>query len=262
MREKKLIQILLIVGSVGIFIPTVLFASTSSNYGIDQERGGPIDFKASSTNYKFWSEVGHPAVGQSTSTNYIFDHGAFWYEDTATTSVTVRWARPELRVGAASTNDDAYFFLTVKHAGSLIYSTDLIASTTASGTYDIPIPLGLVHPEVYDIGIKTHQTLTKILRNVHLVAGTNVLNFTQTDYTSSTMGTTTLVAGDVNGSLAATSTLGDDKINAVDLTAALAVFNATDTDGNTIREDVNQDSKVNAVDITIMLKNFNAVGDQ
>jgi hypothetical protein len=56
--------------------------------------------------------------------------------------------------------------------------------------------------------------------------------------------------------------LGDDKVNAVDLTAVLAKFNNNDPDGNSIRENINQDTKVNALDLTIVLKNFNAEGDQ
>jgi hypothetical protein len=167
MHDNRLRQIIFIAGVIGIFIPNILFASTSTNYTGSQERGGPIDFSASSTNYKFDSEVGHPAVGRSTSTNYIYDHGAFWAEEELMTA-TIQWAVPELRVGPAGSNDDVIFYLSIRSASTTLFTTPLIASTTASGTYNTPISLGSIPAGTYDIGIKGHQHLTRILRNVVL----------------------------------------------------------------------------------------------
>jgi len=177
------------------------------------------------------------------------------------TRVTIQWAVPELRAGPPGTNDDALFFLTARTGGTVLSLTDVFASTSASGTFFVPIDLA-VASGTYDIGFKGHQHLTKVLRNVPLSPDfTRVLNFSQTDYTSTTKGAVVLLGGDINGTTTSPALMGDDKVNAVDLTQLLSQFNATDTSGNTLRPDINQDTKVNAVDLTIILKNFNLIGD-
>ena len=176
---------------------------------------------------------------------------------TATSTATIHWAVPEMRIGTPGTNDDAIFFLTVRQSGSVLFTTPVIASSTPAGTYDTPIELDIPNG-TYDLGIKTHQHLTKILRNVPMDTSNRVLNFTQLDYTNLTKGTEVLQAGDINGSIAAPATMGDDKVNALDLTTLLSQFSATD---KFARANLNQDAKVNALDLTIILKNFNHLGE-
>jgi len=175
----------------------------------------------------------------------------------ATSTVSVHWAVPEMRSGTPGTNDDALFFLTARTSGTVMYTTPIIGRTTTDGRYDTPIPLGPLYG-TYDIGIKTDQHLTKVLRNVPLEGTNQVLNFTQTDYSLGTKGIQTLVAGDINGTIVQPSTMGDDKINAIDVTSLLSQYNSTDVHA---RANLNQDGKVNALDLTLILKNFNRRGD-
>lgn len=173
-----------------------------------------------------------------------------------TSTVTVHWAIPEMRVGPPGTNDDIRFYLTARSGGVVVATTPIIASTTAEGTYDFPIPIN-VPDGIYDVGIKSHQHLTKILRNIALGTTSTILNFTQPD-NSSSEGAGVLTAGDINGDGLSPATLGDDKINALDITTLLQQFGSTD---KYARANLNQDGKVNALDLTIILKNFNLTGD-
>ena len=266
--QKSFKIFLLLIAVAGLLgAPAVLVAAGSVNYNTSQEEGGPIEFDASSSNYNFKAELGAPGVGKSTSPNYIYEHGTVWDEDIeASSTVSVQWAVPELRSGAAGTNDDVVFYLTIRTAvdtdDAVVYSTGLIASTSPDGTYLIPIDLPGINPGTYDIAIKGHQHLTKKLDNVNLAGGHLVLNFSQVDYTSTTKGSEILLAGDINGTMSSTADMGDDKINALDLTTVLASFNADDPSGNAERANINQDTKVNALDLTTVLKNFNLLGDQ
>jgi len=176
----------------------------------------------------------------------------------STSTAIIRWAVPEMRVGLPGTNDDALFFLTARSLGEAQFTTPIIASTTIDGRYTTPIPLGAVDG-LYDIGIKTHQHLTKVLRNVPLDGTERVLNFTQQDYSVPVKGLEVLVAGDINGLMTIPSQMGDDKINAIDVTSLLAQFNVQE---KYARPNLNQDGKVNALDMTIILKNFNRLGDR
>ncbi|OQB19801.1 MAG: hypothetical protein BWY14_00174 [Parcubacteria group bacterium ADurb.Bin192] len=260
MRITSNMRIILILGL--LTFPFLVIAATSTNFDLTQEHGGPVDFRASSTNYQFNAEIGHPGAGVSTSTNYVYWHGTFWEEDLELVTATIQWAVPEMRVGATSTNDDAIFYLTVKDPGThaAVYTMPVLASTTVAGTYLTPIDLGSMPAGNYDVAIKTHQHLTKILRNVPLSTGNVVLNFTQPD-NSAPYGTSTLLAGDVSGSTSTPATMGDDVVNSVDLSIIINDLDKDDLTTRGIRSNLNQDPVVNSVDLSLMLKNLDVEGD-
>lgn len=253
-------RIILIAGL--LTFPFLVIAATSTNFDLTQEHGGPVDFRASSTNYQFNAEIGHPGAGVSTSTNYVYWHGTFWEEDLELVTATVQWAVPEMRVGATGTNDDAFFYLTVKDPGThaVVYLMPVLASTTVAGTYFTPIDLGSMPSGNYDVAIKTHQHLTRILRNVPLSTGNVVLNFTQPD-NSSPYGTGTLLAGDISGSTSTPATMGDDVVNSIDLSIIINDLDRDDPTTRGIRSNLNQDPVVNSVDLSLMLKNLDVEGD-
>ncbi len=246
-----------------MMLPALALAGDSANYDMNQERGGPVEFDGSSTNYQFKAEVGHPGVGTSTSANYIYDHGTWWDDAVGTVFAVVQWAVPELRYGVAETNDDVTFILTVRTSDNsddvILYTQSVLATSEVDGTYSIPIELA-VAAGTYDIGIKTDQHLTLVLDDVPLIDGTTTLNFSQTD-NSAPKGAIELIAGDINLAGDAPATLGDDKINALDITQCLTDFAESDATGNGYRSNLNQDTKVNALDLTTVLKNFNLEGD-
>jgi len=244
-----------------ISLPFFVFAATSANYQTDQERAGSVEFSATSTNYQFDAEIGHPGVGQSTSGNYIYDHGTIWATSTITT--TIQWAVPESRAGVAGTNDDVGFYLTIRTADSdddVVLFTSGLASTSDDGTYATPISFTGLNAGTYDIGFKGSAHLTKVLNNIYLVAGDNVLNFTQAD-NSATKGSVTLVAGDVSGDGGSVSELGDDVVNSVDLSLVLSQLDVDDSTGNGLRPNLNQDTVVNSVDLSLMISNLDQEGD-
>ena len=135
-----------------------------------------------------------------------------------------------------------------------------LATTTVEGKYSGQLPLG-VASGVYDIGIKTHQHLTKMLRGVTLSDGANVLNFTQASNTVP-FGAIRLLAGDISGSTSTPATLGDDVVNSVDLSILINDLDRDDATGRGIRANLNQDSVVNSVDLSLMLKNLDVAGEQ
>lgn len=181
------------------------------------------------------------------------------------TTATVQWAMPQGRVGAAETNDDADFYLTVRTATNgddVILATvpaATLLSTGVDGRYLTPEALG-VSPGTYDIGIKGHQHLTRVLQDVTLTSGNTVLNFTQPD-NSAPKGSQVLLAGDVNGAGTSPATLGDDVVNSVDLSTLLAVIDDDDLTGNALRPNLNQDVVVNSVDLSLMISNLDDEGD-
>lgn len=256
-KRKIFLLVSLMVG-----LPLIVVAATSTNFDLTQEHGGPVDFAASSTNYQFNAEIGHPGAGISTSTNYVYWHGTFWEEDIDEMLVTIQWAVPEMRVGATSTNDDAIFYLTVKDPAThaVIYSMPNLATTTVEGIYATTISLGLLPVGNYDIGIKTHQHITKILRNVPLGLGMTVLNFTQLD-NSAPYGTVRLLAGDVSGSTSTPALMGDDVVNSIDLSIIINDLDKDDLTTRGIRSNLNQDPVINSVDLSLMLKNLDVEGD-
>ena len=177
----------------------------------------------------------------------------------------IQWAVPQGRVGAAETNDDTEFYLTVRTATNgddVILDTDPVATllmTDVDGTYSTPVDL-FVDPGTYDIGFKGGQHLTRVLQDVALVTGSNTLNFTQSD-NSAPKGSVVLLAGDVNGAGTSPATLGDDVVNAVDISTLLAVLDDDDPTGNAIRPNLNQDVVVNSVDLSLMISNLDVEGD-
>ncbi len=180
-------------------------------------------------------------------------------------TATVQWAMPQGRVGAAETNDDSNFFLTVRTAtnGDDVVLATAPAATLLSagvdGTYVIPENL-TVSPGIYDLGIKGHQHLTRVLQDVTLVSGNNVLNFTQPS-NAVPKGSQVLLAGDVNGAGTSPATLGDDVVNSVDISTLLAVIDADDLTGNVQRPNLNQDVVVNSVDLSLMISNLDVEGE-
>lgn len=180
------------------------------------------------------------------------------------TTATVDMAVPEIRDGTPSTNDDVSFFLTVRTATDaddvILFTQSVLASTENDGTYAIPIDLTGIGPGTYDIGIKGHQHITRVLNDVTLVGGNNVLNFSKTD-NSVGKGSVVLLGGDVNGAGSTPATLGDDVVNSVDISTLLTVLDDDDLTGNTLRPNINQDVVVNSVDLSIMIKNLDVEGD-
>lgn len=194
--------------------------------------------------------------------------------DTVSTTVTIQggtlvsavvaWVTPQGRIGDVSTNSDVTFYLTVRTADDnddvILFTQSSLATTNADGSYSIPIDLTDISPGTYDIGIKGHQHLTKVLDNVTLSAGQNTLNFTQTD-NSASRGSEVLIAGDINGNGSTPATLGDDVINSVDLSTMLGEFEDDDATGNSVRTNLNQDVIVNSVDLGLLIDNLDEEGD-
>lgn len=186
-------------------------------------------------------------------------------EVTSDVEGTVQWAVPQGRVGSAETNDDADFYLTVRTSSDLddvVVATVPAASLFATGVegrYLTATNLG-VSPGTYDIGFKGSQHLTRVLDDVTLASGPNVLNFSQAD-NSAPKGSVTLLAGDVNGAGTTPATLGDDVVNSVDISTLLAVVDDDDPSGNALRPNLNQDIVVNSVDLSLMIGNLDAEGD-
>jgi len=209
---KKILQA---ITAGAIILPLFVFAASSANYRLEQDSGGSsVEWHATSTNYQFDAQIGHPGIGTSTSANYEFTHGAVWLA-TSTVTATIQWAVPEVRSGAAGTNDDVRFYLTVRNPSNHAYlATSTMATTSADGTYATPLDLANIYSGTYDVGFKSAAYLNKILRNADLKPGNTVLNFTQAD-NSITKGAIVLVAGDVNGTGDSPSTLGDNVVNSV-----------------------------------------------
>ena len=244
-------------------VPCLGFAEvTSTNYQLNQQGTGFTQFNASSSNYEFEATVGEPGIGISRSANYIFDHGTTWIDGNPT--VTITYAVPESRTGAVGTNDDVTFFITVRTANdsddTILFTSDL-ATTTADGSYTTQIELTGISAGTYDIGIKGHQHITRVLQDVPIVSGNTALNFSTDDYASTTRGKEVLLAGDVNGTGNTPTTLGDDVVNSVDISTLLTVLDDTDGTGNAVRSNINQDTVVNSVDLSVMLTNLDTEGD-
>lgn len=221
---------------------------------------------ASSTNYQIKGNIGDPAVGKSSSTNYTVTHGRSWPE--LYIQGLINWAVPETRVGAAGTNDDATFYLTIRTAvdtdSTVLWTQPALLQTNNDGTYSVPIQIQGIAPGTYDVGIKTQQHLTKKIDNITLVRGNNILDFTQAvsspNY-GTVKGSTRLLSGDVNGIGTNPSNLGDDEVNSVDISVLLNDLNKTDATGNGYRANLNQDTQINSVDISMLLSNLNLRGD-
>jgi hypothetical protein len=177
-------------------------------------------------------------------------------------SVYIKWAVPEGRVGLAGTNWDTLYYLTVKDPSdnSILFSTTTLSQTDIEGKDLTAIPVPNVGSGAYNFYIKGHQSLTKKLSNISLLSGLSQLNFTQAD-NSATLGSLLLLAGDISGSTSSPSTMGDDVINAVDLSIMLNSLDDDDPTTRGLRPNLNQDPVVNSVDMSLLLNNLDKEGD-
>lgn len=185
-------------------------------------------------------------------------------QDGGNTSATVQWAVPESRSGALGTNYDTDFYLTVRTSTNsddvVLFTQPSLATLASDGTYLVPIDFTGITAGTYDIGLKGKSHITKVLQDVVLNEGNNILNFTQSN-NSGTFGTQTLFAGDINGVGLSPTTLGDDAINSVDLSLMLPDLDADDPTGNAFRSNLNQDTIVNSIDLSLLLANLDLTGD-
>lgn len=179
-------------------------------------------------------------------------------------TITINSVRPQGRVGTDQTNSDTTFYVTVRtvnDADDVVLFTQIdLATTDVAGVSTATIDLTGISPGTYDIGLKGHQHLTRVLNDITLVAGNNVLNFTQLD-NSVPRGTQVLLTGDVNGTGVDPANLGDDVVNSVDISTLLVNIDDDDLTGNAIRSNLNQDIVVNSVDLSWMIGNLDVTGD-
>lgn len=177
--------------------------------------------------------------------------------------VTEIRAYPEKRSGSVGTNYDTDFYLSVLNADnqnhSVVYANSSLFSSNTAGVvatyFTLPVAEG-----TYDVVLKSESHLSRILNNVYLSVGENILNFTS-ESNSSTIGPVVLLAGDINGTGTSMSTMGDDVVNAIDLSILLNDYNKPDPSGSGLRANLNQDSVVNQEDLNILLFNLNKKGD-
>lgn len=179
-------------------------------------------------------------------------------------TVTIQWAVPELRVGAAESNDDSIFYIAIfssaEDDAAALFTMSGLATTEVDGTYSTQILLGSVTTGTYDVIFKGSQTLAKKLNDITLIAGNNVLNFSTTDNAAS-KGSEVLLGGDISNAGTDPSSLGDNVVNSIDFSLLLDVLDDTDSTGNNVRSNINQDTAINSVDMSILLKNLDVNGD-
>jgi len=174
-------------------------------------------------------------------------------------------ANPEQRSGTTGTNYDTDYALSIYTPDNLNrtlrYQYPSILTTSTSGVsavYIVP-PVSLTAGN-YDAVFKSKAHLSRLLDNVYLQLGENYLNFTNTTNLP-TIGSRTLVAGDISGAANSPGTMGDDVINSVDLSILLQKFGTADPSGNTVRANLNQDGTVDSTDLNILLGNLDEEGD-
>jgi len=175
------------------------------------------------------------------------------------------WAYPEQRSGAAGTNYDTDYFFSIHDADNASRETlyqhfNLLSSTNAGTTsLFLTLPGGIIEG-IYDVAIKPEAHLSRVLNNAFLQVGENILNFTS-ESNSPSIGSVRLIAGDINGAGLSPSTMGDDVINAIDLSVLLSDFGNSDPSGSARRANLNQDNVVNQEDLNILLGNLDKEGD-
>jgi len=174
-------------------------------------------------------------------------------------------ANPEQRSGITGTNYDTTYALSIFTPDNLNrilrYQYPALLSTSISGVSNVYIvpPTSLTAGN-YDAVFKSKAHLSRILDNVYLQLGENYLNFTNTTNVP-TIGSRTLIAGDISGAATSPGTMGDDVINSVDLSILLQRFGTSDPSGNNVRANLNQDTTVDSTDLNILLGNLDKVGD-
>jgi hypothetical protein len=215
---------------------------------------------------QFSTDVYSPAnalVGTAAGASFLANPIGVTASSTATNpTVQVVNVLPELRIGASDTNDDVTYYLTARSGGSVLFTQSNLLSTDNAGYATDVVALTGLSDGSYDIGIKTQQHLTRILRGVSVTsATTTALNFTDPANGSAT-GSQVLLAGDIDNTATSPATLGDDVVNSVDLSLLINKLDVDDPSGNTLRANLNQDVVVNSVDLSIMLKNLDVEGDR
>jgi len=170
--------------------------------------------------------------------------------------------KPELRIGAPYTNNDATYYLTARNGGAVLFTEPTLSTADEAGHSTDTVLLAGLSNGSYDMGIKTHQHLTRVLRAVPLSSAMiTPLNFTD-PANGPADGDQVLLGGDIDGAGTGPASLGDDTINSIDLSIMLARLDDSDPTGNEVRPNVNQDPVVNSVDMSILLKNLDKQGDK
>ena len=180
------------------------------------------------------------------------------------TDITVR---PEQRYLGGGNNYDTDFYFSLLNSDNsshqtVIYQNSSPFSANASGVaYPyVTLPDSVV-AGTYDALIKSKAHLAKLQDNFYLIAGDNSVNFTNPN-NSTVIGSSTLVAGDIDGDGNSLSGFGDNVINSVDLSILLCRIGSSDPSGNTIRANLNQDGTVDQADLNILLGNLDKEGDK
>ncbi len=148
-------------------------------------------------------------------------------------------ARPEKRVNPTQnwgTSANLTFYS--KDTNTIIHTAQITINDTGWGILQTNnVPAG-----TYNISLKALSHLTKVMRNVVISDGEQLLDFTfgETFY---------LLAGDVHSSK-------DDFVNALDITSAVKALYTSD-----IHADLNKDGFINSLDITIAVNNIYKNGE-
>jgi len=199
--------------------------------------------------------------------------------DTADIRYRVVRILPELRVGPPQTNNSAKYFISLGYGDDfldqnvfpatanllrekVIIKDQDLSQIGPDGSDNSVRTLSWLIDASYDVGIKTDQHITRILRNVPMSRYTiTELNFTD-PLNGPNLGDQVLLAGDINNDGLTPDTLGDDVINSVDISKLIQVVDALDPTRNEYRANLNKDEAVNSVDLSIMLKNLDKQGDK
>lgn len=124
-------------------------------------------------------------------------------------------------------------------AAAILHSRTVETNNLGRGTIDFPDAT----VRNYDVAFKGLSHLRKVLRNIPIAVGTNLVDFTlgETFY---------LLAGDTHRSQ-------DNLVNSLDLSVLLNDLNSSDE-----VSDLNRDTQVNSLDINILLANLMRWGDK
>jgi len=173
--------------------------------------------------------------------------------------------RPEQRFVGNGNNYDTDFYFYLLNADNLnhqtVYQYSSLLSSNSSGVAFPYATLDGVVPGVYDALIKPKAHLAKLQNNAYFQAGDNNLNFTNPD-NGPTIGSSVLIAGDIDGAGNSPNSFGDNVINSVDISVLLSQFGSNDPSGNFIRANFNQDTVVDQADLNILLGNLDKEGDK
>ena len=174
-------------------------------------------------------------------------------------------AYPEQRSGPLGTNYDTTYTFSILNPDNqnhqvLYQYPDLLTSTNSGVSSVYIVPPFTITEGTYDIALKSKAHLSRVLDNVYLQIGENLLNFTN-EANLPQIGSVRLIAGDINDLATSPDTLGDDVINAVDLSILLHEYGNSDSTGNSIRANLNQDPVVDELDLNILLNNLDKEGD-